>query len=287
MGQKPAGFQCGRYPTWKLALTEGWKGGGVAQLTSAELAVLTNEAELELRIAGRPGRAVHEKAYLKSSLEHAGASLPTIRGLANRIRRRHPDLDAGAVFELAETLWAEPLHERRMLAVMVLEQYASAMIPADLGRLEPLIRDSHTWALVDGLAGDVAAEIVLRHPDDPRVGVVLRRWAGDDDFWVCRAALLAHLKTVGRKGSFDGWDRFCAFADDMLDEREFFIRKAIGWVLREAGKRRPDLVADFLRPRISRISGVTIREAVRYLDDTDRVTLMAAYRDCSPRRQRG
>ncbi len=160
---------------------------------------------------------------------------------------------------------------------VILEQYANDLVPADLERLEPFLRDAKTWALVDILAGDVAATIVRAHPDDPRVDVVLRRWAGDDDFWVRRAALLAHLQMFGRHGGFEGWDRFCAIADELLEEREFFVRKAIGWVLREAGKRRSDLVADFVRPRVSRISGVSIREAVRYLDPADRDALMAGY----------
>ncbi len=220
---------------------------------------------------------MHEKAYLKSSLEHAGASLPAVRGLAKRIRREHADLDASTTFKLATELWAEPLHERRMLAVMLLELTAGALTPAHLDQLEPLLRDSHTWALVDGLAGDVAAVIVLHYPDDPTVERTLRRWGNDGDFWIRRSALLAHLKTLGRNGDFVGWDRFCDLADAMLDEREFFIRKAVGWVLREAGKTRPELVVDLLTPRIARVSGVTVREAVRYLEPADRDALMAAY----------
>jgi 3-methyladenine DNA glycosylase AlkD len=82
---------------------------------------------------------------------------------------------------------------------------------------------------------------------------VVRRWAGDGDFWVRRSALLAHLKTLGRRGSFEGWTRFCELADAMLDEREFFVRKAIGWVLREASKSHPDLVAAWLRPRTAQL----------------------------------
>jgi 3-methyladenine DNA glycosylase AlkD len=182
------------------------------------------------------------------------------------------------VFALADELWKVPLHERRMLAVVVLELYAEAMTPESLVRLEPFLRQAHTWAFVDGLAGDVAARVVLRHPDDPLVDAVLRRWGADEDFWVRRSALLAHLHTVGRRGHFIGWERFSLLADSMLDEREFFVRKAIGWVLREAGKQRPVLVVGFLRPRTARVSGVTIREAVRYLGPTDRDALMAAYR---------
>jgi 3-methyladenine DNA glycosylase AlkD len=245
-----------------------------------DLAALASQAEQEMRAGGTAARAVHEKAYLKSSLEHAGTPLPVIRAVARRIRREHPDFDASTAFALADELWEGSLHERRMLAVVTLQQYADTMSPRHLERLEPFVRQSCTWALVDGLSGDVAARIVLRHPDDPVVDAVLRRWGADGDFWVRRAALLAHLHTVGRRGHFVGWDRFSRLADSMLDEREFFVRKAIGWVLREAGKHRPRLVVDFVRPRIARISGVTIREAVRYLDAPDRDELLAAYRAC-------
>ena len=249
--------------------------------STVRLAALVAQAERELRAAGTAARAEHEKAYLKSSLEHAGASLPAIRGLAKRIRRDHPDLDASTVFALAKELWTTTLHERRMLAVMVLEQYADYLGPEHLDRLEPFLRDSFTWVLIDGLSGDVAATIVMANPCDPRVEATLRRWGRDDDFWVRRSALLAHLKSLGRRGGFQGWHRFCELADAMLDEREFFIRKAIGWVLREAGKREPDLVAEFLRPRVNRVSGVTIREAVRYLDTAERDALIAAYQNRS------
>ena len=62
------------------------------------------------------------------------------------------------------------------------------------------------------------------------------RWATDGDFWVRRSSLLAELRPI-RAGA--PLDRFLARADPMLGEREFFIRKVIGWVLREAGKRQP------------------------------------------------
>ena len=68
----------------------------------------------------------------------------------------------------------------------------------------------------------------------------------------------------------------------MLDEREFFIRKAIGWVLREAGKRRPEEVAAWLAPRTDRASGVTMREAVKYLPPEVGRSLMSAYREPRP-----
>ena len=64
----------------------------------------------------------------------------------------------------------------------------------------------------------------------------------------------------------------------MLEEKEFFIRKAIGWVLRETSKRRPAVVIAFVGERLEKIAGLTLREAVRHLDPAERDRLMAAYR---------
>jgi 3-methyladenine DNA glycosylase AlkD len=62
----------------------------------------------------------------------------------------------------------------------------------------------------------------------------------------------------------------------MLDETEFFIRKAIGWVLRDTARRRPELVFEWLLPRARRASGVTLREAVKPLSAQQRAAVLAA-----------
>jgi len=71
-----------------------------------------------------------------------------------------------------------------------------------------------------------------------------------------------------------GFDTFAGYADAMLDDKEFFIRKAVGWVLREHGKRRPDQVYEWLLPRSTRASGVTLREAVKYLEPPQRAAIL-------------
>jgi 3-methyladenine DNA glycosylase AlkD len=105
---------------------------------------------------------------------------------------------------------------------------------------------------------------------------ILDRWAVDGDFWIRRSALLALLLPL-RAGAGD-FDRFCAYAEPMLGEREFFIRKAIGWVLRETSKKQPDRVYAWLEPRAGQASGVTVREAVKYLAPAQRETVLAAHR---------
>jgi 3-methyladenine DNA glycosylase AlkD len=88
-----------------------------------------------------------------------------------------------------------------------------------------------------------------------------------------------------RRGAGD-FERFARYAEEMLEEKEFFIRKAIGWVLRETGKQRPQLVDGWLAPRIDRASGVTVREAVRYLPRARREALTAAHRERWPAAKR-
>ena len=149
------------------------------------------------------------------------------------------------------------------MAVALLERRAAILNRHDLGLVEVLVRRSHTWALVDWICTKVAAPLVERDP--PGARSTLGRWSADDDFWVRRASMLAQLPAL-RAGGGD-FDLFAFFASRMLDEKEFFIRKAIGWVLRDVSKKRPELVFEFLSCHSHEVSGLTMREAVKYLPE--------------------
>ena len=226
----------------------------------------------ELRARAPPERAQGERAYLKSSLEHWGVGVPETRAVvrAALAPRSMPAHDL--VVEVAEALWAEPVHERRLAACQVLTVHVARLGPDDLMLVERLLREARTWALVDVLAPDVAGPIVVASPEAG--GALLDRWNVDEDFWLRRASVLALLKPL-RAGGGD-WDRFCRYADALWEEREFFVRKALGWVLRDTGRKRPDLVFEFLLPRAATASGVTIREAIKPLSDEQRAAVMIA-----------
>lgn len=238
------------------------------------------ELEARLQAVGTQERAEGTKRYLKSDLEHLGASVGQIRREIGWLAGDRPELSHAELFALVGALWSEPVFERRLAAAMLLEAHPELVGPADLRLLERLVRESRTWALVDVLAGDVIGELLVRHPGAaPR----LDRWAADSDFWVRRASLLAQLVPLNKGAPFA---RFARYADAMLEEREFFVRKAIGWVLRETGKRRSDEVFEWLAPRAHRASGVTMREAVKYLEPDQRATLLDAYEEARPARLR-
>jgi len=231
------------------------------------------EMDAELREGGTPDRAEHEKAYLRSDLEHYGTTMPEIRFVVKSFKARLSGFGHDDVLGLVGALWSRPVHESRMAAVEVLQLNVGRLLPGDIVPLEGLLREGRTWALVDPLAASIVGPLVERYPV---LGAELDRWAVDGDFWLRRSALLALLGAL-RRGEGD-FGRFSRYADSMLEEKEFFIRKAIGWVLRETARRRPDMVYEWLRPRAGRASGVTLREAVKPLSEQQRAAILAARR---------
>jgi 3-methyladenine DNA glycosylase AlkD len=230
--------------------------------------------ERQLRAAGSPRRAAREQNYLKSKLEFAGTTVPQARAIVTGWRRAHPQLTRQRLTEVAAALWDGPVFECQLAAVLLLTDRRALLQADDVTLVERMLRTARTWALVDGLAADVMGGLVERFGD--RLHPVLDQWAADADFWIRRSALLALLVPL-RRGDTTNFERFAGYADAMLEEREFFIRKAIGWVLRETGKRQPGLVTDWLTPRAHRASGVTMREAVKWLPASQREALMDAY----------
>jgi 3-methyladenine DNA glycosylase AlkD len=226
-----------------------------------------------LRDQGDPERAEYEKRYLKSDLTHAGVPVPAIRRTSRAPVRIREDALA-----LAASLWdvtedGRPLHEARMAAIEVLVRHGALLEPADLAVAERMIRDSASWVYVDVLAEKVAGRLILRVP---ALAPALDLWAADPYLWIRRTALLALLPGV-RAGTPD-LARISRYGDGLKAEPDFFIRKALGWVLRELSKKDPAWVAEWLAPRAGEVSGVTLREAVRRLPQETAAPLIAAYK---------
>ncbi|MCU1359512.1 MAG: alkylation repair enzyme [Ilumatobacteraceae bacterium] len=219
----------------------------------------------DLAALGTAERAESEQAYLKSELEHFGTSVPNIRSVAKAYLKSHPHLTHAQLRSLVDELWSAPIHERRMASVELLVARVSLLDTDDLGWLESLLRTSFTWALVDTLAGTIVARIVDAEPGGLEV---LDRWLADDDMWIRRSAVLG-LRLSLRNGR--ELQRFFWYADVLLVEREFFIRKVLGWVAREVGQRQPAAISTWLRANLDRMNLVTLREAVKYLPDGDQI----------------
>ena len=160
--------------------------------------------------------------------------------------------------ELVETLWNLPHREEKYIAIDVAMHYKKCIVLDNLPLYESMIREEFMWwDLVDPLATNIIGTLTknARSEMEP----VLRSWIEDDNMWIRRTAILAQLK---HKEQTNG-DMLLEFCRRCMREQEFFIRKAIGWALREYAKTEPERVKTFLLQEKEHLSGLSFREASR------------------------
>lgn len=234
---------------------------------------LSGELIAALEVVGTEERAINEKRYLKSppELRHIGVTVPAIRKVAKAFAKSHRMISHDELITLVGKLWSMQVHESRMIAIELLNARKDLLIASDSAVIEKMIGTSHTWAYVDNLSATTMGGLVVHYPE---LNAVLDRWSTDENFWLRRAAMLALLIPI-RNGGGD-FERFGRYAESMLHEKEFFIRKAIGWILRDTSRKRPELVYEWLAQRAHLCSALTIREATRHLPPDQANRLRAA-----------
>jgi 3-methyladenine DNA glycosylase AlkD len=125
------------------------------------------------------------------------------------------------------------------------------------------------WDFVDDISIHLVGAVLEK---DKRVYGYLKKWSASDNFWMRRASMISQVllfrHNKGDKKLFFG------FAGKMLHEKEFFIRKAIGWCVREISKASPDEAFDFLMKIKDRASGLTLREGAKRLPPQQREMIL-------------
>nr|WP_208096189.1 DNA alkylation repair protein [Paenarthrobacter sp. MSM-2-10-13] len=138
-------------------------------------------------------KAAEASERLGGTLTVYGASVGAVRGTVRDTLKRYKTLDHDDVTALSSELWAEPVFERRLAAVVLLQTKVSVLVNTDLTRIEGFIRQSGTRELVDPLAKDVVRPLMdrLEGLAKERAERVLERWAADPDAELRHAAALA------------------------------------------------------------------------------------------------
>ena len=215
-----------------------------------------------LRTAADPARAVQQQAYMKSEMPYFGVGVPHCRRLASSVFRMHPLPDAHAWETAILDLWRKATHrEERYAAIELLlfRRYSRWLEPARLPLVEELVVTGAWWDYVDAIAGRGVGTMLAAHPDATKP--VLREWAMSADIWKRRTAILAQLRA---KGATD--TRLLADAiRPSIGESEFFLRKGIGWALREYSKTDPVWVRAFVETHAG-LSDLSRREARKHLE---------------------
>jgi 3-methyladenine DNA glycosylase AlkD len=205
-------------------------------------------------------RAVQMKAYLLDQFEFLGLQAPVRRAAVKGIGKVKWQ-SADDLLAAAELLWQKPEREYRYTAVDLLRQHSAQLNVNDLPALQALLLRDSWWETVDGLSAVIADVMHAALQQQPNAAVAMDVWLKHPSHWVRRAAILHQL----------GWrldtdtTRLFGYAAQLADEKEFFIRKAIGWALRDYARWNPQAVTDFLVEHRERLSGLTVREAAKHL----------------------
>ena len=208
--------------------------------------------------AADPSRAVPMAAYLHDRFPFLGIGAQDRRALQRAAVADLPTPDRAAVLAAAEGAWDEDPRELQYAACDLLRRHVGLLEPADLHRLRALVTTKSWWDTVDPLAVHVVGRLVHAHRD---LADELDRWAATGDEWQVRTALL-HQLTWRDDTDVDRLLRRCR--DHAADDR-FFVRKAIGWALRQHARTDPDVVRRFLADHGDELSGLSRREASKHL----------------------
>ena len=229
-------------------------------MTTPPEPALIPQIEAALRPLADAARAVPMRAYMLNQFAFLGiganARREALRGLPKLSGWTAPEL-----LTLAAQLWDLPEREFQYVAVDLLAKYHRQLWPESVAHVLQLVQRKPWWDTVDGLAGVVGDVLLRARANQPDVQRAMDACLSHPSLWVRRVAMLHQL---GWKAQADE-SRLFHYALSLGSEPDFFIRKAIGWALRDHARNRPEAVRAFLAQHADRLSGLTRREAGKYL----------------------
>jgi 3-methyladenine DNA glycosylase AlkD len=214
----------------------------------------------ELTCQADPERAAGAQAYMKSAMPYYGVPAPAQQAIWKRVLPSYPLKDAESWRATVLALWrGARFREERYAAIALtgLRAYAPHQTLDVLPLYEELIVSGAWWDYVDLIAGKRVGLLLRLYPTPMKR--TLRRWSRDDNIWKRRTAILAQLTFKGDTDLALLYD--CI--EPNLDDPEFFIRKAIGWALRQYAWTDPAEVQRYVGKHRSRLSGLSRREALK------------------------
>jgi len=216
----------------------------------------------ELAAAGDPERAAGQQRYMKSALPYFGLTAPELRALLRPHLRSYAPGSRAAWESDIRTLWDGVTHREEWYAAIAIARHRAArpwQDPASLDLYRHLVVTGAWWDVVDEVASHLVGGVLASHRRETTP--VLRRWAVDEDLWLRRTAVLSQLR---HRGDTD-LDLLTFAIDENLTVRSFWLRKAIGWALREHARTDPAWVREFVAAREDALSPLSQREALKHL----------------------
>ncbi len=216
----------------------------------------------ELARVADPAKAEPMRAYMKSSMPYLGAQTPPLRAVCRSVFAAHPLASADVWRATILALWrAARYREERYAAIELAgaKRYAAWQTLAMLPIYEELIVTGAWWDYVDGVGAHLVGGLLRAYPAE--MSATMRAWSGDPSLWKRRASIICQLDSGA---ATDEALLFDCITPNLAD-REFFIRKAIGWALRQYARVAPDAVRRYVAEHAAEMSALSRREAMKHL----------------------
>ena len=215
-----------------------------------------NKLTLLLQSRANRDNAVHMSVYMKTRFSFFGIKTPERRKLTREWWKKFPISSESELLNLANELWNLEQREFHYVGSDTLKKYKSMLTPSALNTLKRLIINNSWWDTVDTLAAHPIGQIILNFPE---TGQIMDTWIEDDNMWVRRTAILHQLQFKIKTNE----NRLFYYCEKCMDEKEFFIRKAIGWALRQYSYTNMKSVFDFVHAHEDKLSHLSKREAMK------------------------
>lgn len=202
--------------------------------------------------------AVKMAAYMKNQFPFLGLKSPVRRAAQKPLLEATKASTESELLSLAHLLFAEPEREFAYTACDLLRKHSRKLTAPALLDLRKFVQTESWWDTVDALATHPVGDLVRANSE---LSEDMDQWIHDEDMWVARTAILHQLMWKSDTDS----ERLFHYCDLRAEDKEFFIRKALGWALRQHARTEPEEVRAYVRANEDRLSGLTKREALKHI----------------------
>jgi 3-methyladenine DNA glycosylase AlkD len=200
------------------------------------------------------------QAYMKSAMPYLGVTLPLLRRTCKIVFAELTFANRDDWHRKVLQLWrGARFREERYAAIILsgVKRAATFQIPQEMPLYEEIIVTGAWWDFVDQVAARRVGPILRAYPAPMKKKMLA--WSKSDNLWKRRTSILCQLKF---KRDTD-LDLLYACIEPSLDSNQFFLRKAIGWALRQYAWTDPSAVRTYVRSHKERLSGLSQREALK------------------------
>jgi 3-methyladenine DNA glycosylase AlkD len=208
--------------------------------------------------AREPDRAIRAAAYMRDQFAFLGFPAPTLRALSRSVVAGLPKPSEDDLRTVVLACWGLAEREYQYFACDWLRTHVAVPGPGFIDTARTLITTKSWWDTVDPLATRFVGGLVQRHRE---LADKMDAWSADADMWLVRTAILHQLNY----GAQTDTGRLFGYCTRQAGHRDFFVRKAIGWALRQYARTDPDAVRAYVARNHTRLSPLSIREAAKHL----------------------